>query len=187
MKQVSDGVGAYYQHYPRIAVAVSAYHDGKADVMTCTWHTPLSSKPPLFGVLLTPRRFTYQLIVGSKEFAVNFLTAESARLLAAVGGSKGAAVDKFSAYNIARDIPLKTNAPVLAEAYAAYECKLVEDRPYGDHQLLVGEVVAAHWREEAFTAEGVMDVKEAVPALYLGSDLYITRLKPTLEKIDRGR
>lgn len=138
MKQVSESVGAYYQHYPRIAAVVSAYNDGKADAMTCTWHTPLSSKPPLFGVLLTPRRFTYQLIVDSKEFAVNFLPAESARLLAAVGGSKGAMVDKFATYNIARDIPLKTNAPVLADAYAAYECKLVEDRPYGDHQLLVG-------------------------------------------------
>ncbi|KTB48391.1 Conserved protein/domain typically associated with flavoprotein oxygenase, DIM6/NTAB family [Dehalogenimonas alkenigignens] len=187
MKQVSESVGAYYQHYPRIAVVVSAYHDGKADAMTCTWHTPLSSKPPLFGVMLTPRRFTYQLIVDSKEFAVNFLPAESARLLAAVGGSKGATVDKFAAYNIARDIPLKTNAPVLADAYAAYECKLVEDRPYGDHQLLVGEVVAAHWLEEAFTEGGSLDLKAAVPAFYLGNDSYVTRLKPTVEKIDRGR
>ncbi len=50
MKQVSESVGAYYQHYPRIAAVVSAYHDGKADAMTCTWHVPLSSRPPLFGV-----------------------------------------------------------------------------------------------------------------------------------------
>lgn len=187
MKQVSESVGAYYQHYPRIAVAVSAYHDGKADAMTCGWHTPLSSRPPLFGVLLSTKRFTYKLIVDSGEFAVNFLPAEQAALLAAIGGSKGANMDKFAAFNIARDIPLKTNAPVLAAAYAAYECKLVDNRQYGDHQLLVGEVVAVHWLAEVFTEEETLDLKAIVPAFYLGSDKYLTKLKATVEKVERGK
>jgi len=187
MKQVTESVGAYYQHYPRIAVAVSAYHDGKADVMTCGWHTPLSSKPPLFGVLLSPKRFTYKLIADSGEFAVNFLPAESDGLLAAIGGTKGMNVDKFAAFNIARDIPLKTNVPILADAYAAYECKLVEDRVYGDHQLLVGEVVAVHRLAEAFTIEETLDIKTVTPAFYLGNDRYMTKLKATIEKMERGK
>jgi len=105
MKQVSENVGSYYQHYPRIAVAVSSYHDGKADVMTCGWHTPLSFKPPLYGVLLSPKRFTYKLIVESGEFAINILPPPAANLAAAIGGSNGATIDKFAAFNIARDIP----------------------------------------------------------------------------------
>ena len=186
MKQVSENVGAFYQHYPRIAVAVSSYHNGKADVMTCGWHTPLSFKPPLYGVLLSPKRFTYKLIIDSNEFAVNFLPATSASLAAAIGGSKGATMDKFAAFDIAHDIPLRTNAPVLAGAYAAYECRLVEDRKYGDHQLLVGEVVAVHWLVEAFTADETLDLKVIAPAFYLGNDKYLTKLKATIEKEERG-
>jgi flavin reductase (DIM6/NTAB) family NADH-FMN oxidoreductase RutF len=187
MKQVSESVGAYYQHYPRIAVVVSAYHEGKADAMTCGWHTPLSSKPPLFAVLLSPKRFTYKLIVDSGEFAVNFMPADEAPLLAAIGGTKGAVIDKFATLGIARDTPLKTNAPVLADAYAAYECKLVEDREYGDHRMLVGEVVAVHWLEEAFVNGEALDLKAMAPALYLGNDKYLTKLKANVEMFERGK
>jgi flavin reductase (DIM6/NTAB) family NADH-FMN oxidoreductase RutF len=155
--------------------------------MTCGWHTPLSFKPPLYGVLLSPKRFTYKLIVDSGEFAVNFLPATAASLAAAIGGSKGANIDKFAAFNIKRDIPLKTNAPVLEDAYATYECKLVEDRLYGDHQLLVGEVVAVHWLPEAFTSEETLDLKTIAPAFYLGNDKYTTKLKATIEKVERGK
>ncbi|APV44412.1 NADH-FMN oxidoreductase RutF, flavin reductase (DIM6/NTAB) family [Dehalogenimonas formicexedens] len=187
MKQVSESTGAFYQHYPRTAVIVCAYHEGKTDAMTCTWHCPLSSKPPLFGILLSPKRFTYQLIIDSGEFSVNFMASESAGLLAAVGGTKGATTDKFAAFSIAKDIPLKTNAPVLADAYAAYECKLTETRQYGDHQLIVGEVVAVHWLAEAFSEDGSLDMKAVTPAFYLGNDKYITKQKSTIDKVERTR
>jgi flavin reductase (DIM6/NTAB) family NADH-FMN oxidoreductase RutF len=187
MKQVSESTGAYYQHYPRTAVIVCGHHEGKTDAMTCTWHCPLSSKPPLFGVLLSPKRYTYQLIADSGEFSVNFMPAESIGLVTAVGGTKGATTDKFDAFKIAKDIPLKTNAPVLADAYAAYECKLIENRQYGDHQLLVGEVLAVHWLAEDFTEDGSLDVKAVTPAFYLGNDKYITKQKPTIERIERTR
>ncbi|MEN8615000.1 flavin reductase family protein [Dehalogenimonas sp. THU2] len=187
MKQVSESVGAYYHHYPRIAVAVGAYHEGKNNAMIAGWHTPLSFNPPLFGVSLSPRRFTYKMIVESGEFTVNFLPASAAGLIAALGGSKGAAVDKFAAFNVARDIPLKTNAPVLADAYAAYECKLLEDRQFGDHQLLVGEVVAVHSLAEAFTAEETIDLKSITPAFYMGNDKYITKFKAAIETLERHK
>ena len=187
MKQVSESVGVFYQHYPRTATIVCTYHEGKMDAMTCTWHCPLSSKPPLFGILLSPKRFTYKLIVESGEFSVNFMPTESIGLLSEVGGTKGTTTDKFAAFNISKDIPLKTNAPILADAYAAYECKLIEDRRYGDHQLIVGEVVAVHWMAEHFTDGGSLDVKSVTPAFYLGNDKYITKQKPTVEQIERIR
>ena len=50
--------------------------------------------------------------------------------------------------HVATEKPLKTAVPILGAAYAAYECKLVDDREYGDHRWLVGEVVAVHLLEE---------------------------------------
>lgn len=187
MKQVSEDVGSYYQHYPRLAAVVAAYHDGKPNAMVAGWHTPLSFNPPLFGVSLSPKRFTYEMIKASGEFSINFLPADKTGLIAALGGSKGSLMDKFTAFGIARDIPLKTNTPILSDAYAAYECKLVDDRAYGDHQLLVGEVVAVHTLTEAFTTDDMLDLKAITPAFYMGKDKYIAKLKATVKTMERER
>ena len=149
-KETGENIGSFYQHYPRIAVVLSASAGGKDNAMAAAWHMPISFKPPLFGVSVSPKRFTYRLVAKSKEFAVNFLPASNVEIIAAVGGSKGDEVDKFKAFNIATDKPVKTDIPILKAAYAAFECKLVDDITCGDHQLLVGEIVAVHVSSEVF-------------------------------------
>lgn len=184
-KIVSEDAGKFYHHYPRVAIVVTAQAKGKSAAMTVAWHTSLSFSPPLYGVSVSPKRSTYQLIVDSKEFGVNFLPFEAAELIASVGGSSSREIDKFKKYNIAMDKPVKTAVPILKDAYAAYECQLVDDREYGDHQLLVGEIVAVHWLKEAFTLEEVIDLDKVSPALYLGRELYVTTSEDTVRYLDR--
>lgn len=64
--------------------------------------------------------------------------------------------------------------PILQDAYAAYECKLVDDKPYGDHIWVVGEVLVVHLLEEVFTPQGTLDLTKVKPLLYLGSEFYVT-------------
>jgi flavin reductase (DIM6/NTAB) family NADH-FMN oxidoreductase RutF len=80
--------------------------------MAVAWHTAISFKPPLYGVSISPKRFTYQLIVDSKEFGVNFLPFEAAELIASMGGSGGQEIDKFQNFNIAKSKPVKTVVPI---------------------------------------------------------------------------
>jgi len=176
-KVVTEDIGAFYQHYPKVAVVVTAQAGGKDNAMAAAWHTSISLKPPLYGVAISPKRFTYQLITQSREFGVNFLPLAKAELIASVGGSKGCEIDKFHRFNIDRDKPLKTAVPILKAAYAAYECQLVDDRDYGDHRWLVGEIVAVHMLREVFTTEGTLDPEKVSPALYLGGDFYVTTSK----------
>ncbi len=184
-KVISEDIGAFSQHYPRVAVIVTAQAKGKANAMAVAWHLVISVNPPLYGVSIAPQRFTYELIADSKEFGVNFLPFEMAELAASVGGSSGREMDKFQKFNIALDKPVKTAVPILKDAYAAYECKLVDDKLYGDHRLLVGEIVAVHWREEAFSPEGTLDLDRINPALYLGRDIYLTTTKDKVRRLDR--
>jgi flavin reductase (DIM6/NTAB) family NADH-FMN oxidoreductase RutF len=153
--------------------------------MAVAWHTSISFKPPLYGVSISPKRFTYQLIVDSKEFGVNFLPFEAAELIASVGGSGGQEIDKFQRFNIAKSKPVKTAVPILEAAYAAYECKLIDDRGYGDHRWLVGEIVAVHLNKEIFTTEGIVDLDKVNPALYLGDEHYLTAARDTIRRLDR--
>ena len=182
-KVISEGIGTFSQHYPKVAAIVTAQAKGKANAMAVAWHLVISVNPPLYGVSIAPKRFTYELIADSKEFGVNFLPFEMAELVASVGGSSGREIDKFQKFNIALDKPVKTAMPILKDAYAAYECRLVDDKLYGDHRLLVGEIVAVHWLEEALTLEGTLNLDEISPVLFLGRDVYLTTSKDTVQRI----
>ena len=185
-KVIGEDIGAFSQHYPKVAAIVTAQANGRENAMAVAWHTSISAKPPLYGVSIAAKRFTYQLIADSKEFGVNFLPFEMAELVASVGGSDGREVDKFQRFNIAQDKPVKTAVPILSAAYAAYECKLVDDRGYGDHRLLVGEIVAIHQLTDAFTLEETLDLTKVSPILYLGHELYLTASKDTVRSLDRN-
>ena len=184
-KVINEDTGAYYHHYPRVAAIVTAQAGGKENAMAVAWHAPISFSPPLYGIALSAKRFTYKLIAESKEFGVNFLPFDEAELVAAVGGSSGQEVDKFSRFNIEKDKPVKTKVPILKAAYAAYECRVVDEGLYGDHRLVVGEIVAVHLLEEAFSSEGTLDISKASPALYIGGERYVTASCEAIKHLDR--
>lgn len=185
MKKVMEDVGRFYHHYPRLVVVVTSCSGEKEDAMAVTWHSPVSSHPPLFGVSVSPRRFSYKLILESKEFGVNFLPLEKAELAVATGAVRGEEVDKFKTFHIERNRGTKTSVPIFKDAYAAYECRLVDSHVYGDHEWLVGEVVALHLLPQVITPQQTLDMEKLSPLLYLGSDTYITTDSHSQRSIDR--
>ncbi len=185
-KIVTADVRKFSQHYPKVAAIVTASAGNKDAAMTAAWHSSISLKPPLYGVALTSKRFTYQLITESREFGINFLPFDKAPLAAAIGGVSGHQLDKFEQFNIEKEKSVKTAVPILKDAYAAYECKLVDNRPYGDHIWVVGEIVAVHYLDEAFTPEEIIDLNKIKPLFYLGSDFYASADKNSTKHIKRG-
>lgn len=185
-KTISEGIGAFYQHYPKIAVVVTASAGGRDNAMTAAWHMAISKKPPLYCIAISAGHFTYKLVAESKEFGLNFMPDTSVELVAALGGSKGSTLDKFPAFGIKKDESLKTGVPILADAYAAFECELVDDREYSDHQLLIGEIVAVHYLEDAFMEDGRLNLEKVSPVLYMGSDKYLDLTGCKMQTHDRG-
>jgi flavin reductase (DIM6/NTAB) family NADH-FMN oxidoreductase RutF len=183
--KVSEDIGKFYHHYPRVVAVVTARLNGRDNAMAVAWHTPLSFKPPLYGVAVSPKRFTYELVADSHEFAVNFLPSSRVDLVAATGGSKGQGMDKFGAFQIERHDSVKAAVPILKDAYTAYECVMVDDRLYGDHRLLVGEIVAIHYLEGAIMVDGTIDLGKVSPVLYLGNEQYLDIEECRLRTVDR--
>ncbi len=184
-KTVAENIGEFYQHYPKVATILTVRAGERKNAMAVAWHSSISFKPPLYGVSIAPKRYTYQLLLESKEFGINFLPFQCAELVAAVGGSGGKEVDKFQKFNIAEEKPLKTSAPILKDAYAAYECRLVDSRIYGDHVWVVGEILAVHFAKEALTSKGTLDPERVSPVLYMGAELYTTIDKSLIRLLDR--
>ena len=101
-------------------------------------------------------------------------------------GSSGQEMDEFKAFNIEREKHLRTAGPVLKDAYAVQERKLVDSRHHGDRIRVFGDVVAAHFIEEAFTPKGMLDLKAVKPFLHLGPDCYISTDVSSVHIIERG-
>jgi len=179
------GVGRFCHHYPKVATIITSQSKGRENAMAVAWHCALSFDPPLYGISISPRRFTYNLILESKEFGVNFLPWEKIELVVRAGAISGKEVNKWEILNIQKERTLKTSVPILKDAYAAYECRLIDHKTYGDHEWFVGEILVTHFKPELFTDKEVLDSNKINPVLYLGSDFYITSAKESLRYLDR--
>ncbi len=178
MDKITLGTIANLNHfYPTVAAVVTVRSGEQMNAMACAWHSALSFTPPLYGVLISSKRFSYQLIVDAGAFGVNFLPYDKAETIAGVGRNSGREMDKFAVFSIATDPRPDALAPILKDAYATYECRLTARHPCGDHDLFVGEVLKIHLSPQAFTEDGMLDVNRIQPALYLGMDRYVTTSK----------
>ncbi len=175
-----------YEFYPAVAAVLTVAHEGRKNAMAMAWHSVLSFDPPLYGALVSPKRFTYELLQAAGAYAVNFLPWEKAELIAKVGRNSGRDMDKFQVFQI-QEAPIPDAlAPILKDAYAAYECRVVAQHTVGDHVLFVGEIVRVHQQEDAFNSQYALDLERVRPALYLGADTYVTT-DPSTARRHRGR
>ncbi|MGB8953368.1 MAG: flavin reductase family protein [Candidatus Aminicenantales bacterium] len=183
MKKIITQITQFQYFYPYTVALVGARSGGQTNFMSCAWHTALSFNPPLFGVLISKKRFTHGIISEAREFTVNFLSFESVKLSALMGRKSGREMDKLETFQVKLAPSKVIHSPIIKEAYVSFECKLAESRPYGDHELFVGEVLAIHEEEKSFNAEGILNVGKTHPLLYLGSDFYVTLNPDTLKHV----
>ncbi len=183
MKKVTTRVAKFQYFYPDTVALVGARSGERVNFMSCAWHAALSFSPPLFGILVARKRFTHGMISEAGEFTVNFLGFEQVRLSARMGRTSGRDLDKIEASHI-KLVPGKViKSPIVGEAYAAFECRLLEVKPFGDHDLFVGEVLAVWEDPGAFDAEGRLNTGKIRPLLYLGCDYYVTTDPDTVNHV----
>ena len=143
-------------------------------------------QPVWVGISVREATYSHGLIKEQEEFVVNLPTADLLDAVLGCGSCSGRdGVDKFQRFPIARDKSVKTSVPILQDAYAAYECQLIDDRNFGDHRFLVGKIVVVHWQEEVFTSGELIDMSRVNPTLYMGRDTYLTIAADTVGVLDR--
>jgi len=179
-KTVCSQVDPFYFHYPAGATIITSHADDRDNAMAVAWHTAISREPPYYLISISPKRYTHKLLARTGEFVVNFMPMEQGKLVALVAGCSGRYVNKFDAFKIAAQPGSRVDAPVLADALAAYECRVVGRHTYGDHDLFVGEIVAVQWDAAVFTSDGWLDIERARPIVYLGEDRYATAAEAVL-------
>ena len=134
-----DELRGTMRNFPSGISVLTTTLEGKRIGVTIGSLVSLSLSPPLVGVSIGRELAVYELLRDDGTFAVSILRGDQAPLAA----------------HFARGVPPialwegigvregSTGLPLLADALAWLECRVVDEHAVGDHTLFVGEVDAA--------------------------------------------
>jgi flavin reductase (DIM6/NTAB) family NADH-FMN oxidoreductase RutF len=89
-------------------------------------------------------RYSHDLIKNSGEFVVCFPSEQQQAAMIFCGTHSGRDYDKFAETSLEPLPASKVGVPLIGDAVANFECKLVSSLLTGDHTIFVGQVVASH-------------------------------------------
>jgi flavin reductase (DIM6/NTAB) family NADH-FMN oxidoreductase RutF len=129
---------------PGPIVLVSAAHKGEHNIMTMGWHMIMSDEPSRVGAFIWDQNHSRTLIRRSRQCVINLPTFDLIDAVIGVGNTHGPGVDKFERFKLTPARASKVDAPLIAECYANFECRLVDTSLVNRYSLFVFEVVKAH-------------------------------------------
>jgi flavin reductase (DIM6/NTAB) family NADH-FMN oxidoreductase RutF len=127
---------------PGPIVLISSAYRGERNIMTLGWHMMLGFN--LVGCYIWDENHSFSLIRGSKECVINVPTFDLVEAIIGIGNSHGPDFDKFEKFGLTAVEATKVGAPLIAECYANFECKLIDSSLIKRYSLFVFEVVKAH-------------------------------------------
>lgn len=107
---------------------------------TITWLSQCSLQPPLVMCGVQRKSTLHKAITDSKAFAVHVVGKSQKKLATTFFKNPTREDDRLSGYEFRRG---KTGAPLLADAAAWFECRVIDDVTHGDHTVFIGQVVDA--------------------------------------------
>lgn len=117
---------------------VSALEEGVPIGMTANSFTSLSLSPPL--ILWSPAKNStrHDAFVAADNFNVHILSSDQENIATAFSRSKHGYDGLDTALNIA-------GVPIIADCLSVFECEKYAHHDAGDHTIVVGRVVRAHY------------------------------------------
>src|SRR5688572_2555428 len=129
---------------PGPIVLVSSAWKGRTNIMTMGWHMVMEFQPSLIGCYIWSNNHSFEMIRGSRECVINIPTQALIRQIVGIGNCSGADTDKFEKFRLTAEKASRVEAPLIAECYASFECKVIDVPMVAKYSLFVLEVVKAH-------------------------------------------
>lgn len=165
---------------PRPIAWVSTVNDdGTFNLAPFSFFTAISSDPPILAISMSRRanakKDSLRNIERTGEFVVNIADDRLSRAVQISGGDLPYGESEFAAAGLTPSPSERVAAPRVSEAPVAMECRSCGSladfgrRPY---TLVMGEVVAMHFRDDIVTAAGRTDFAAFRPLGRLAGKLY---------------
>lgn len=165
LKEIKSGI--YHLLHPKMTFFLTSISkDGKPNVMTCAWATPVSEEPPIVIVCVAKESYTSGLIKQTKEFVINIPTKRLLKALWICGKESGRVTDKFVKAGLRCGSGKKVKSPVIEGCIGYIECKLWKTVDAGECYAFFGKVLIAY-ADERFLKRGLWSETAEIP-LHLG-------------------
>ena len=122
--------------------SITSRHGDEKNIMVANWVMQTSFEPRYVAVGLQQTSYTHKLIEDGKVFAINIFNNSDVEAIKPFTKSREKNPNKVE--NATFQDGLKTGCPILNDAAAFLECKLIEVVNIGgDHDIVIGEVIGA--------------------------------------------
>lgn len=131
------------RHVAAAVYAITTKHDGVRSGIVATAFSSLSFSPPSILICVNEDTSIHSPLMHADRFAVNVL-----------GLANRDVADCFMAYkgderfNVGKWVE-ELGVPVLADAQSTMICQIADRHKFGTHTVFIGEIIAAHHREDA--------------------------------------
>ena len=133
---MSDGIAALFQRLTQGVYVVGVAHQEIRNAFTAAWVMQVSFDPLLLALSINPQHSSFGLLKRGWVFSVNVLKKGQLDLAAHYG--RPARTDKLASTEWTTG---RTGTPLLREAVAWFECRVLAEYPAGDHVLVLGQVI----------------------------------------------
>ncbi len=159
--------------YPLPAVLVTVTDgEGNDNVITIAWTGTICTNPALAYISVRKERHSYEMLKKTGEFVINLTTEDLVYATDFCGVRSGRDMDKFKEMNLTKEDATYVKAPMIKESPVNIECKVIEVKEYGSHDMFVAEVLAVHADEEYMDETGKFDLSKANPIVYSHGEYY---------------
>ena len=147
--------------FPVPPVMVTCGTAEKPNVLTIAWTGIINSEPPLTYISVRPSRFSHQLIEETKEFVINIVNLPLAKACDFCGVKSGRNTDKFKEMGLELEPCQKVKTPMLKAAPLSLECKVIDKKSFGTHDMFLAEIVNVNVDDKYIEEDGRLAVEKA--------------------------
>ncbi|MCC8395915.1 flavin reductase family protein [Paraburkholderia sp. MMS20-SJTR3] len=135
---MSDDIAMLFRRLTSGVYVIGVADGERRNAFTASSVMQVSFAPLLVALTIGPEHKSYELLRRGAVFGISVLRAEQQPLAAHFGTQSGRSVDKLASIRWRAGI---TGAPLLVDALAHFDCRVVDDVAAGDHRLVIGRVV----------------------------------------------
>lgn len=147
--------------FPVPPVMVTCGTMEKANVLTIAWAGIINSEPPMTYISVRPSRYSHQLITEANEFVINIANLPLAKACDFCGVKSGKSTDKFKEMGLELEPCKEVKAPMLKAAPVSLECKVVEVKRFGTHDMFMAEIVNVNVDDKYIEEDGRLAIEKA--------------------------
>ena len=159
--------------YPLPVVMVSVQDKtGKDNIITLAWAGTINSDPAMVSISVRKERYSYPILMESKEFCVNLTNKDLVFATDLCGVKSGRDTDKFKVAKLTKEPCSNIKASMIKESPVNIECKVTKIEDLGSHTIFYGEVVAVHVDDKYMDEKGTFHFEDCDPIAYSHGKYY---------------